>query len=150
MVMTIDTLSLGDARRLVMAAEAKAAQIQVPSAIAVVDAGGNLLVFARMDGAWIGAIDIAIHKAFAARAFDMPTQDLARLAAPGKPLFGVQNTHDGRIVILGGGAPVKLGDAVVGAIGSSGGTADQDQAVVDAALAAFEEERSRHADYVPA
>ncbi|MBN8849980.1 MULTISPECIES: heme-binding protein [unclassified Sphingomonas] len=150
MVMTIETLSLGDARRLLMAAEARAAQIEVPSNIAVVDAGGNLLAFARMDGAWLGSIDIAIHKAFTARAFDMPTEDLARMAAPGKPLFGIQNTNHDRIVIFGGGAPVKVDGAVIGAIGSSGGTVDQDQSVVEAALAAFEEERSRHADRVPA
>ena len=150
MVMTIETLSLGDARRLLMAAEARAAQIEVPSNIAVVDAGGNLLAFARMDGAWLGSIDIAIHKAFTARAFDMPTEDLARMAAPGKPLFGIQNTNHDRIVIFGGGAPGKVDGAVIGAIGSSGGTVDQDQSVVDAALAAFEEERSRHADRVPA
>jgi len=147
MVTTIDTLSLGDARRLLMAAEAKAAQIEVPSNIAVVDAGGNLLAFARMDGAWLGSIDIAIHKAFTARAFDMPTEKLADMAAPGKPLFGIQNTNHDRIVIFGGGVPVKVGGKVIGAIGSSGGTVDQDQSVVDAALAAFEEERSHHADY---
>jgi uncharacterized protein GlcG (DUF336 family) len=150
MVTSIETLSLGDARRLLMAAEAKAAQIEVPSNIAVVDAGGNLLAFARMDGAWLGSIDIAIHKAFTARAFDMPTEDLASMAAPGKPLFGIQNTNHDRIVIFGGGAPIKNGDTVIGAIGSSGGTVDQDVQVIEAALAAFEEERSRHGQFADA
>ena len=112
MVATIETLSLGDARRLLAAAEAKAAQIEVPSNIAVVDAGGNLLAFARMDGAWLGSIDIAIHKAFTARAFDMPTEMLAGMAEPGKPLFGIQNTNHDRIVIFGGGAPIKVGATV--------------------------------------
>ncbi len=150
MVTTIQTLSLGDARRLLAAAEAKAAQIEVPSNIAVVDAGGNLLAFARMDNAWLGSIDIAIHKAFTARAFDMPTEDLAAMAAPGKPLFGIQNTNHDRIVIFAGGVPIKVGDTVVGAIGSSGGTVDQDQQIAEAALAAFDEEQSRHADYAEA
>jgi uncharacterized protein GlcG (DUF336 family) len=150
MVTTIQTLSLGDARRLLAAAEAKAAQIEVPSNIAVVDAGGNLLTFARMDNAWLGSIDIAIHKAFTARAFDMPTEDLAAMAAPGKPLFGIQNTNHDRIVIFAGGVPIKVGDAVIGAIGSSGGTVDQDQQIAEAALAAFDEEQSHHADYAEA
>lgn len=150
MVTTIETLSLGDARRLLAAAEAKAAQIEVPSNIAVVDAGGNLLAFARMDGAWLGSIDIAIHKAFTARAFDMSTKMLASMAEPGKPLFGIQNTNHDRIVIFAGGLPVKQGETVIGAIGSSGGTVDQDAQIVEAALAAFEEERSRHGQFAEA
>ena len=150
MVTTVETLSLGDARRLLAAAEAKAAQIEVPSNIAVVDAGGNLLAFVRMDGAWLGSIDIAIHKAFTARAFDMPTKDLASMAEPGEPLFGIQNTNHDRVVIFAGGLPVKSGGKVIGAVGSSGGTVDQDQQVVEAALAAFEEERSHHAHYAEA
>lgn len=150
MVTTIETLSLGDARRLLAAAEAKAAQIEVPSNIAVVDAGGNLLAFARMDGAWLGSIDIAIHKAFTARAFDMSTEMLATMAEPGKPLFGIQNTNHDRIVIFAGGLPVKHGETVIGAIGSSGGTVEQDAQIVEAALAAFEEERSRHGQFAEA
>lgn len=147
---TIATLSLGDARRLLAAAEAKAEQIEVPYNIAVVDAGGNLLAFARMDGAWLGSIDIAIHKAFTARAFDMPTGDLADMAQSGKPLFGIQNTNHDRIVIFGGGIPIKAGDTVIGAIGASGGTVDQDTEVAQAALAAFEEEQSKHDQYADA
>ncbi|HEX4695422.1 heme-binding protein [Sphingomonas sp.] len=147
---TITTLSLGDARRLLAAAEAKAAQIEVPYNIAVVDAGGNLLAFARMDGAWLGSIDIAIHKAFTARAFDMPTGDLADMAQSGEPLFGIQNTNHDRIVIFGGGIPIKVGDTVIGAIGASGGTVDQDTEVAEAALAAFEEEQSKHDQYAEA
>ena len=146
MVMSIETLSLGDARRLTAAGEAKAAQIGVPSNIAVVDAGGNLLAFARMDGAWLGSIDIAIHKAFTARAFDMPTAELAKIAQPGEPLFGIQNTNHDRIVVFGGGIPIKLNDIVIGAVGSSGGTVDQDIEVVKAAVAAFRDERERHVE----
>ncbi|WP_294046986.1 heme-binding protein [Sphingomonas sp.] len=143
--MMIETLSLGDARRMLMTAEAKAAQIGVPSNIAVVDAGGNLLAFARMDGAWLGSIDIAIDKAFTARAFDMTTEELGAMSQPKRMTFGIQNTNHDRVVIFGGGVPVKVGETVIGAIGSSGGTVDQDVEIVEAALAAFEEERSRHA-----
>lgn len=133
----IETLTLDDARRLIAGAEAKAAELDVPSNIAVVDTGGNLLAFARMDGAWLGSIDIAIHKAFTARAFDMPTEDLAKMAQSGKPLFGIHATNHERIVIFGGGVPVMQGETVIGAIGSSGGTVDQDVEIAEAGIEAF-------------
>jgi len=135
----VDTLTLEDARVLLAAAEAIAEALGTPYNIAVVDSGGNLLLFARMDGAWLGSIDIAIHKAFTARAFDMPTDELAKMAQPGKPLFGIQDTNHDRIVVFGGGAPVKAGETVLGAIGASGGTVQQDIEVVEAALRAFED-----------
>ena len=134
---SIETLSLADARQLIAHAEAKAVQIDVPSNIAVVDAGGNLLAFVRMDDAWLGSIDIAIHKAFTARAFDMSTEALAKMAQPGKPLFGIDATNHEKIVIFGGGVPVKRGEAVIGAVGSSGGTVDQDVKIAEAAVSAF-------------
>ncbi|MBU3079354.1 GlcG/HbpS family heme-binding protein [Sphingomonas quercus] len=128
------TLTLDDARRLIAAGEAKALEIGVPYNLAVVDDGGNLIAHVRMDGAWLGSIDIAIHKAFTARAFDMSTEDLAKMSQSGKPLFGIHATNHERIVIFGGGAPVKAGDVVIGAVGASGGTVDQDIEVVEAAL----------------
>ena len=137
MTRTIETLSLDDARQLIAHAEAKATETGVPSNIAVVDAGGNLLAFVRMDEAWLGSIDIAIHKAFSARAFDMSTEALSKMAQPGKPLFGIEATNHERIVIFGGGIPVKRGDAVIGAVGASGGTVDQDIKIAEAAVAAF-------------
>ena len=133
----IQTLTLADARQLIAAGEAKAEQIGVPYNIAVVDAGGNLIAHVRMDGAWLGSIDIAIHKAFTARAFDMTTEDLSAMAQSGKPLFGIDSTNHDRIVIFGGGAPIKDGDTVIGAVGASGGTVSQDVEVVEAAVAAF-------------
>ncbi len=139
MPQSVESLTLQDARALVAAAEAKAELLATPYNIAVVDAGGNLLAFVRMDGAWLGSIDIAIHKAFTARAFDMPTDKLAKMAQPGKPLFGIQDTNHDRIVVFGGGAPVKRGETVIGAVGASGGTVDQDVEVVEAALRAFED-----------
>ncbi len=134
---TLDTLSLDDARRLITAAEHKARELKVPSNIAVVDAGGSLLAFVRMDGAWLGSIDIAIHKAFTARAFDMTTAELAKMAQPGKPLFGIHATNHERIVIFGGGVPIMQGETVIGAIGSSGGTVDQDVEIAEAGVEAF-------------
>ena len=137
---TTETLTLDDARRLIAAGEAKAEQIGVPYNLAVVDAGGNLLAFARMGGAWLGSIDIAIHKAFTARAFDMSTDDLSDMSQSGKPLFGINTTNHDRIVIFGGGEPIKSGGRVIGAVGASGGTVAQDIEVVGAAVRAFEAE----------
>lgn len=105
--------------------------------IAVVDAGGNLVSHVRMDGAWLGSIDIAMGKAFTARAFDMPTKDLGGESQSGGSLFGINTTNDGRIVIFAGGIPLESEGRVVGAIGVSGGTVDQDQEVAGAGVAAF-------------
>ncbi len=120
-----------------MAARAKAQEIGVLMNIAVVDEGNNLLAFARMPGAWLGSIDIAQGKAFTARAFDMPTKDLGEASQPGKPLFGIHASNHGKIIIFAGGIPLKDGDKVVGAIGVSGGTVEQDQEVAEAGVAAF-------------
>jgi uncharacterized protein GlcG (DUF336 family) len=136
---SIETLTLDDARQFIAAAEAKAEKVGVPYNIAVVDAGGNLIAHARMDDAWIGSIDIAINKAFTARAFDMSTEDIASMAQSGEPLFGIHATNDERVVIFGGGAPIKRGGVVIGAVGVSGGTVDQDVSVLQAALSAFED-----------
>ncbi|HEY0747720.1 MAG TPA: heme-binding protein [Steroidobacteraceae bacterium] len=133
----VSSLTLAEARGLIAAGEEKAAELGIPYNIAVVDAGGGLIAHARMDGAWLGSIDISIHKAWTARAFDMATEDLAKMAQSGKPLFGIQNTNHEKVVIFGGGAPVKVGDTVVGAVGASGGTVDQDLKVAQAAVSAF-------------
>ncbi len=135
----ISSLSLAEARRLIAAGEKKAQQLGVPYNIAVVDAGGELISHVRMDGAWLGSIDISIKKAWTARAFDMETGDLSKMAQSGKPLFGINSTNHDKVVIFGGGVPVKIGDLVIGAVGASGGTVDQDQKVAEAAVAAFEE-----------
>jgi uncharacterized protein GlcG (DUF336 family) len=135
---SIETLTLADARQIIAAGEAKAEQLGIPYNLAVVDAGGNLIAHVRMDGAWLGSIDIAIHKAFTARAFDMTTEDLSAMAQSGKPLFGIDSTNHDRIVIFGGGVPIKSGKTVIGAVGASGGTVSQDIDVVEAAVAAFD------------
>jgi uncharacterized protein GlcG (DUF336 family) len=133
----VTTLTLADAREMIAAGEKKAQELGIPYNLAVVDSGGALIAHVRMDGAWLGSIDISIHKAFTSRAFDMPTQDLAKMAQSGKPLFGINSTNHEKIVIFAGGMPVKAGNAVVGAVGASGGTVEQDQKVVEAAIGAF-------------
>jgi uncharacterized protein GlcG (DUF336 family) len=128
------SLSLEDARRSIAAGERKAAELKVPYNIAVVDAGGGLVAHARMDGAWLGSVDIAIDKAWTARAFDMPTDALARLGKSGQQGFGINTTNHCRVVIFGGGVPVTANGAVIGGIGASGGSVEQDIAVARAAL----------------
>lgn len=130
-------VKLSDARVIIAAAEEKAQEIGQPMNIAVVDAGGNLVAHVRMDGAWIGSIDISIKKAYTSRAFDISTQDLAGESQPGKQFYGIQESNNGRIMIFAGGIPLKRGDEVVGAIGVSGGAGEQDQSVAEAGAAAF-------------
>lgn len=130
-------ITLDDARRIIAAAEKKATELSQPQNIAVADAGGNLIAHVRMDGAWIGSIDISIKKAFTSRAFDIPTKDLAKLAQSGQPFFGIQASNDGRVMTFAGGIPLKRDGQIVGAIGVSGGSGEQDQAVAEAGVAVF-------------
>ena len=130
-------VTLNDAMKIIGAAEKKAAAIGQPMNIAVADVGGNLVAHVRMDGAWIGSIDISIKKAFTARAFDIATKDLAPLAQPGADFFGIEASNGGRVMIFAGGIPLRRGGQVVGAIGVSGGSGEQDQAVAEAGAAAF-------------
>jgi uncharacterized protein GlcG (DUF336 family) len=131
-------VTLADARKVIAAAEKKAQEIKWPMNIAVVDEGGNLVSHVRMDGAWIGSIDISINKAFTSRAFDITTKDLGTNSQPGDQFFGIHVSNHGRIMIFAGGIPLKRGGKVVGAIGVSGGTGEQDQTVAEAGAAAFE------------
>lgn len=131
------SISLSEAQVVVEAALKKAKEIGSPSNVAVVDSGGHLLAFARMDKAWLGSIEIAINKAFTSRAFDIPTEKLAKLAEPGAQFYGIQESNHGRIMVFAGGVPLKSKGDVVGAIGVSGGMGDQDQAVAEAAAQAF-------------
>lgn len=130
-------ITLADARKIIAAAEKKAAEIKQPMNIAVADAGGNLIAHVRMDGAWLGSIDISIKKAYTARAFDLSTKDLAGESQPGKQFFGINTSNDGKIMIFAGGIPLKRDGKVVGAIGVSGGSGDQDHSVAEAGAAAF-------------
>lgn len=131
-------LTLDDAKRIIAAAQTAASdQVQQPMNIAVVDAGGHLLAFARQPGAWLGSIDIAINKAFTARAFDISTKELAELSQPEEQFFGIHTSNHTRVVIFAGGIPLKRDGAVIGAVGVSGGFSKQDQAVAEAGVAAL-------------
>jgi uncharacterized protein GlcG (DUF336 family) len=125
-------ITLNDARAVIAAAEKKANDIGQPMNIAVVDAGGNLVAHVRMDGAWIGSIDISIKKAFTSRAFDITTKDLSKYAQPGQDFFGIHASNNGKIMIFAGGIPLKRNGVVVGAIGVSGGSGKQDHEVAEA------------------
>jgi len=130
-------INLKDARHIIAAAEAKAGEIRQPMNIAVVDAGGNLVSHVRMDGAWIGSIDISINKAFTSRAFDISTADLSENSQPGQQFYGIQNSNHGRVMIFAGGVPLRRNGMVIGAIGVSGGSGSQDQAVATAGASAI-------------
>jgi len=130
-------VTLGEARKVIAAAEQKAVEIKQPMNIAVVDEGGNLVSHARMDGAWIGSIDVSINKAFTSRAFDISTKDLAQYSQSGGQFFGIHISNHGRVMIFAGGIPLKRSGKVVGAVGVSGGSGEQDQAVAEAGAKAF-------------
>lgn len=131
-------VTLEVARTIIAAAEKKAQEIGQPMNIAVADEGGNLVAHVRMDGAWLGSIDISIKKAYTARAFDISTRDLAAHSQSGGQFFGIHASNDGRVMIFAGGIPLKKGDRIVGAIGVSGGSGEQDHAVAEAGAAAFQ------------
>ena len=130
-------VKLEDARRVIAAAEKKAEEIGQPMNIAVADAGGNLVAHVRMDNAWIGSVDISIKKAWTSRAFDITTKDLADNSQSGDQFFGIHASNNGRVMIFAGGIPLKKDGTVVGAIGVSGGSGEQDHAVAEAGAAAF-------------
>jgi uncharacterized protein GlcG (DUF336 family) len=131
-------VNLEDARRIIAAAERKAKELRQPMNIAVADGGGNLIAHARMDGAWIGSIDISINKAYTSRAFDISTRELAKSSQSGEQFFGIHASNGGRVMIFAGGVPLRRQGNVVGAVGVSGGSGEQDHAVAEAGAAAFE------------
>ena len=130
-------VTLADARRVIAAAEKKAAEIGQPMNIAVADEGGNLVAHVRMDGAWMGSVDISIKKAWTSRAFDIATKDLAAHSQSGDQFFGIHASNGGRVMVFAGGITLKKGKKVVGAIGVSGGSGAQDHAVAEAGAKAF-------------
>jgi uncharacterized protein GlcG (DUF336 family) len=134
-VVSTPRLTLAEARRVLEAALGKAEAIGQPMNVAVVDDGGHLLAFARQDGAILASVDIATGKARTAALMKMSTAELGKAAAPGGPLYGIEVTNGG-LVIFGGGIPLVRGD-VVGAIGVSAGSVEQDVAVAQAGADAF-------------
>ncbi|BAM02269.1 hypothetical protein PSMK_01100 [Phycisphaera mikurensis NBRC 102666] len=138
---SVGTLDLATAYVAVKAAIEKCEQMGVKMNIAVVDAGANLVAFARMDGAWLGSTDIAVRKAKTARFFDMPTGDIGELSQPGGPLYEIESSNGG-LITFPGGVPIRNADgAVIGAIGVSGSTVEDDHEVAMAGLGAVQPEQ---------
>lgn len=137
-MLTVKRLSNADARFLIEAAADKAREIKVPMCIAVTDETGSMIAFDRMDGGKFSSISIAIDKAATAAAAKNTTQFYGETCQPGKPTWGIHLTNDGHFCIIGGGIPVIVDGAVIGAIGVSSGTATQDIECADAAVKAFQ------------
>lgn len=130
-------ITLAQAQKMIAAAQKKSREMGVKMNIAIVDAGANLVAFGRMDGAWLGSLDISIKKAKTARFFDMPTGAIGGLSQPGGPLFNIEHSNGG-LISFPGGLPVKdAAGNVVGAIGVSGSSVEDDHAVAEAGVGAF-------------
>ena len=123
--------------RVISATEKKAREIGQPMNIAVADEGGNIVAHVRMDNAWIGSIDVSMKKAYTSRAFEIETKELAKHSQSGEPVLRHSCFKQRQYMIFAGGIPLKLDGKVVGAIGVSGGSGDQDHAVAAAGAAAF-------------
>ena len=130
-------VTLAQAETVIAAAKEKSIAIDTKMNIAVVDAGANLVAFARMDGAWLGSLDISIKKAKTARFFDMNTGDIGGLSQPGGSLYNIEHSNGG-LITFPGGVPIKnaAGD-VIGAIGVSGSSVENDHIVADAGASAI-------------
>ena len=129
-------LTFEQASRAIKAAKDKSQELGVLMNIALVDSGANLTAFARMDGAWLGSIDIAIRKARTARFFDMNTGELGKLSQPGGALYHIEHSNGG-LITFPGGVPIKNKEGVViGAIGVSGSTVENDHLVAEAGAGA--------------
>lgn len=131
-------ITLGQADAILAACKAEAQQVGQPMNIAVVDDGANLVAFASMDGTKLIGVDISQRKALTAVYFQTDTRDLAPLVQPGAPLFGIESTSDGRLVVFGGGVLLTAPDgSVAGGVGVSAGTVEQDHQVAEAGRWAF-------------
>jgi uncharacterized protein GlcG (DUF336 family) len=134
--MDMSDITIDQAQAVVAAALAESAELGTLMNVAVVDAGGNLKAFAREDGAWLGSIDISIKKARTARYFDMESGALGELSQPGGPLFNIEVSNGG-LITFPGGVPLEVGGEIVGAIGVSGSTVDNDRRVAVAGARAI-------------
>ncbi|MEZ0610782.1 heme-binding protein [Fibrella sp. WM1] len=130
-------ITLEQAEKAIKAAKAKAVDINTLMNIAIVDAGANLVAFARMDNAWLGSVDIAQRKARTARYFDMPTGELGKLSQPGGALYNIEHANGG-LITFPGGLPIKdASGTIIGAIGVSGSTVENDHTVAQAGVEAL-------------
>ena len=127
-----DNMVLSVAKRVAEAVEARAAEIGVNAVVAISDRAARPVLVHVMEDAYIASYDVALQKAYTVVALKMSTMDLKPLAQPGGSLYGIQFTNQGQIVIFGGGEPLKIGDTVIGGLGVSGGSEEE-----DAALAAW-------------
>lgn len=130
-------ITLAQAEKMINAAKQKSVAIDTKMNIAIVDAGANLVAFVRMDGAWLGSLDISIKKAKTARFFDMNTGTIGGLSQPGGALYNIEHSNGG-LITFPGGIPIKNPDGeVIGAIGVSGSSVENDHAVAAAGVAAY-------------
>jgi uncharacterized protein GlcG (DUF336 family) len=127
-------VTIKDAEKIIAAAVKEAERTKTQMCIAVVDSGADLKAFFRMDGAWVGSIDIAIKKAKTAVFFGMPTGEIGKLSQPGGPLFGIEHSNDGLITFPGGLPIVDDEGVLVGAIGVSGSSVENDHIVATAGV----------------
>ena len=134
---TVQKLMLDDARIIMDAAEAKARKIGVDMDIAITDDNGSLLMFHRMDNGRITSIDVAISKAFTGAAARRSTRAYGEVSGPGGPAFGIHVSNQGRFMIVAGGLPLFVDDEIVGGVGCSSGTPDQDEVVAQAGIDGF-------------
>jgi uncharacterized protein GlcG (DUF336 family) len=130
-------ITLEDAQIIMQACVAKAEEINVDMNIAITDDGGNLVMFQRMDGGRITSIDISTSKSFTASAARKSTREYGDVSVPGKPAFGINTSHQGRFSIVAGGLPMFADGQIIGGVGCSSGTPDQDEVVAQAGVDAF-------------
>ena len=135
----IDFISLENAKFLAAKVEEKAKELGVKAVVAIADEGGNLKLCECMDNSYLASRDIAINKAYTCVALKMSTKELAKLAAPEGSLYGIQFTNNNRIVIFGGGDTLEINGKIVGGIGVSGGSAEDDTALSAFGKKIFEE-----------
>ncbi|MAZ72911.1 MAG: glycolate utilization protein [Flavobacteriaceae bacterium] len=133
----MNTVNLKTAEKIIQAAKEKAKEIDTKMNICVVDAGANQVAFVRMDGAWLGSADIALKKAKTARYFDMNSGEIGKLSQPGKPLFNIEHSNGGLITFPGGVVLKNKDGEVIGAVGVSGSTVENDHAVATAGAKAM-------------
>ncbi|MBK5462407.1 GlcG/HbpS family heme-binding protein [Peribacillus sp. TH27] len=132
-------INLTLAKNLIESAEKKANEIKVPMVISIVDEGGNFVACHRMDDALLVSVELAQNKAWTSIAMKMTTENLALVAANGKELYGINTTNNGRVVVFGGGIPLYNNGQIIGAVGVSGGSVDEDIRVAQSAVDALYE-----------
>lgn len=136
-VRNLNSITLEAAKKMGVEALKKATEINVPVVFSVVDNGGNLLYLERMDKAFVTSIDIAINKAFTAWALKKGTNEISEDVLPGQSLYGLNTTNNCRIITFGGGFPIVINGEIVGAVGVSGGTVEEDMFIAKAGLSAL-------------